>query len=230
MVITSPALLASLSGEEGRALRQAVLTARPLAERVAQEEDQTSAAPLCRDGMNLTAASAQNLHEATTALDPVLRELAAEPGTKTWLRQIRALKADVAAGPDTAVCSSQPTAPALSQLDGTYERVFVNGEAFRGCEPNEANQTPTRGFRLVLHDGTVQEYSLPDTPGVAPELGWNGPYHTFRDRIDFGEPGTEGAFSVAWTLEGKQLTFSDMKPFTCGDANVWIVRPWTKVT
>lgn len=226
--ITSAAVLASLSEQERSALRLAIQTARPVAERAAREEDQTSGAPLCRDGMRLPAASAQDLREVTTALDPVLRELAAEPGTNTWLREIQDLKAGLAAEPDSAGCSPQPTVPANSRLNGTYERVFAHDEAFPGCHPNDpVVEKPGMRFQIVLHDGNVQEYFL--VPGVAPDLGWNGPYHVFRDRIDFGVPKTEGAFSVAWTLEGKTLTLSDMKPFTCGDANVWILRAWTKV-
>jgi TRAP-type C4-dicarboxylate transport system substrate-binding protein len=231
VVITSPALRDSLSAADRRALERAVLEARPVAEQTVQKEDGTSAAVLCRDGMKLPPASPANLQAFTTALAPVLDELAAEPSTGDWLEQIRSLKAQVAAAPDTQSCAGSDTDVAASPIpDGTYERVLIKGEAVPGCPPATGFTDPRSALRLVLHKGTVREYWLSSAPGAAPDLGWVGSYHVFRDRVEFTERSTAIQFSVAWSLAGKQLTLSDPRPLDCDGANVWVVRPWVRVS
>jgi TRAP-type C4-dicarboxylate transport system substrate-binding protein len=235
VVFTSTAALSSLTSQERAALRDAMAAARPIAEETAQKEDATSAPTLCRDGMTLSTASAENLHELVTALAPLMHELAAEPGTGTWLDQIRALKAKLAAGPDSQTCGGSTAAPVTSPIpDGTYERLSRSGEAVLGCPPDgdPPGLTRTRWtLRLVLHQGTVEEYSLTGGPsGVSPELGWLGTYRVFKDRVDFlDNAGAVTSFSTAWKVEGKDLTLADMTPFVCGDANVWL-HTWTRVS
>ncbi len=165
VIVTSPTLLDSLSPPQRRALRQAVLTARPVAERVVREEDQGSAAPLCRGNMHLTVASEEDLHQVATALDPVLQELATEPGTEGWLRQIRDLKAKVAVGPDTAVCAGQTSAPVRDQPDGIYERASVENARHR--LPHRAAAVRARRTRL----GGPDRCALVLSPGLFTQRG-----------------------------------------------------------
>ncbi|MBI4944350.1 MAG: TRAP transporter substrate-binding protein DctP [Actinobacteria bacterium] len=230
VIITSPNLRDSLPAAERRALESAVVETRPVAEQSVQKEDGTSAALLCRDGMKLPPASARDLRAFDRAFAPLLDELAGEPATGAWLEQIRSLKAQVAAAPDTHTCEGAVTEPVASSiLDGTYERVQIRGEAVPGCPPATDFTDPRSALRLVLRNGTVREYWLSSAPGAQPDLGWVGSYQVFRDRIEFTERSTVIQFTVAWSLKGKRLNLTDLRPFVCGDANVWVVRPWVRV-
>ncbi len=229
VIITSPATLASLSTEEQHALQQAIGVARPVAEQTAQKEDRTSAASLCRDGMTLPPASAEDLRELTAALTPVLDELAAEPATRPWLERIRSLKKELAVGADSQTCDGRAAATVATPIpDGTYKREAIKGEAVPGCPPS-SDPTPANSyFLLKLNDGSITLYSPSSTPGSPPEVGWVGTYRVFRDRVDFTEASTGIVLSAAWTLDGKRLTLSDLEGGDCGDANVWTVAPWYK--
>ena len=231
VIITSPATLASLSTEEQHALRQAIVVARPVAQQTAQKEDNTSAPSLCRDGMSLPAASAEDLQELTAALAPVLDELAAEPGTRPWLEWIRSLKKELAVGADSQTCGGPSAATVGTPTpipDGTYRRTTITGEAVSGCKPNSEIYPADSYFLLKLKQGSVTLYSPSSTPGARPEVGWVGTYRVFRDRVDFSEASTGGVLSAAWALDGNRLTLSDLEGGACGDANVWIVAPWYK--
>jgi TRAP-type C4-dicarboxylate transport system substrate-binding protein len=230
VIISSPKTLERLSGAQRAALTGAIQAARPVAQQAAQKEDSTSAPTLCTDGMRLPVASAEDLGAMSAALKPVLDKIATEPGSSTWLEQIRELKKRLRAGPDSQTCPATSDAGVQTPIpDGTYKRETIKGEAVPGCPPNDA--TEARSFLLLkLEKGRVTEYSLSSAPGATPEVGWLGTYRVFRDRIDFSENQTGIVLSATWTLDGRTLTLSDLKGGTCGDANVWTVRPWTRVT
>jgi TRAP-type C4-dicarboxylate transport system substrate-binding protein len=231
VIIASPATLRGLPGRQRRALEQAVDAARPVAEQVVQKEDGSSAATLCRDGMRLPTASPQDLRAMSAALGPVLDELEAEPGTAAWLERIRTVKAQLAARPDAQACPDERVAGIATPIpNGTYKREVIRGEAVPGCPPNTEFAEARWFYLLELDNGFVTEYSLSSTPGATPEVGWVGTYRVFRDRVDFSENQAGIVLSAAWTLDGKKLTLSDLKGGTCGDANVWTARPWTRVS
>jgi len=230
VIITSPSLIDSVSPQQRRALQQAVLTARPVAARQVTDEDDSSAPTLCADGMTLTVASPDDLRELAAALVPVLADLRTEPRTRSWLERIRALKADLGAGPDTQTCQVQAADTVASPIpNGAYDRLDVRGEALPGCPPN-TDHTGTWVFRLVFHDGRLHVYERPDAPGTKWELGWTGAFNVFHDRLTITETGTGDSASFAWTLSGRRLTLSDTQPFGCGGASVWTLRPWDRVT
>jgi Bacterial extracellular solute-binding protein, family 7 len=229
VIITSPATLASLSTEQRHALQRAVVVARPVAEQTARKEDRTSAASLCRDGMTMKSASAEELRVLTDALAPVFDELVAEPGTRPWLEQIRSLKNDLAVPADTQTCGGQSAATVATPIpDGTYRREAIKGEAVPGCPPNTDLTDARSYFLLKLKQGSITLYSPSSAPGAAPEVGWVGTYRVFRDRVDFTEASTGIVLSTAWQLDGRRLTLSDLEGGACGDANVWTVAPWYK--
>jgi TRAP-type transport system periplasmic protein len=229
VMIASPRLFDDLSADQQRALKTAAARSWRAVQSAARSEDESSATTLCADGMNLAVAPAADLALLRAAVDPIYRGLDNDPQTHAWLEQIRALKASLAGGPDTASCPEQPIDARRSPIpDGTYEMTIRTGEAVRGCPPNtESTDRPTT-FRLTLLQGTVRVFSLTG-PGGSPELGWRGTYQVFRDRVDFHEDDTGIVLSTTWTMVGDRLTLDDLQGGNCGDANVWTLHPWIKV-
>lgn len=222
----------TLDETQRKTLRDAAGDVLPMLDAL-RAEDRVAAPKLCQDGMTFTTASAENLRDLRTAVQPVYDKLGRNDKTKAWLAAIEKLKAADAAGPDTATCSGSDTAAPQTPLDGTYRQDLVDGAVVAACTGTTPPRSPgdVATLELVLKDGTVVESERRGGPGSAWEIGWSGTFRIFRDQLQLIEDRTTGDHMTAtWSLDGTRLTLTHLTGGGCGGVAVWTTHPWVRVS
>jgi TRAP-type C4-dicarboxylate transport system substrate-binding protein len=237
VLVANDEVFDALAPDQQEALLAAGEAAVPEALDAARVEDQEFVKELCDTGLQVDEASAAQLSSFADALEPVYDELRQEPSTAEWLDRITALKAQVAAPPDTMTCTSDGTSSADGPLpDGTYRTTLTVADVAAGCQPGDPGAEPLLGreqvdrvLEFVVDGASINQTEYPvGRPGEL-EQGWAGSYRVFRDRFELMETGQTEPLTMSWSLEGRRLVLSDMRTDFCDHKTIWTSNPWTLV-
>jgi TRAP-type C4-dicarboxylate transport system substrate-binding protein len=183
----------------------------------------------CSSGRSVAVvtASRDDLAALNRAARPVYAELERDPGTRTMIAAIRALKGDAAApaaGPQTE-CAPRTAALAgasvsRSTLNGTYHwRVTSAGARAAGGSAD----SPDVGIvgKMTLRDG---KWRMGETD---PE-DYSGSYEIKGDHLVFDWADSTLTFAFERDADGG-LALKPVPPMNLGDAVVWAGGPWRRV-
>lgn len=212
----------ALTDEQQSILRDAAAAAIPGAVAASRAEDDEAAGALCRRGMTLAVASANELAQLRSALEPVYEELTADPETKSDIDTITSLKAEMAASAEAPACAAGsdtgPSSSAAAIPNGTYETTVTREDWLRNGVEDEDFKAGV--FTMILDSGELTLLE-PETRDV----GFAATYTVFRDQIEATGPDTVNA---RWSFDGKRLRFTDIEagvPYVV----VWGSHPWVRV-
>ena len=218
-----------LSGEQREALRAAAtetmryMAARHAAALLLPPKD-------CSDGRRIVLSKAADVRAIERAAAPVYTELDADPVTKRFIEQIRALKRTTAPDPPVVIPRSCTHAPPPAQatgresspstLNGTYRWILTLADARANGEPNPGDTFPMIGT-AVLEDGTWK-FAGADHDG--------GTYSIHGDRIRFVWPRVASVLVFEFTRDsGGMLHLRPVLPMDSGDQFVWSRKPWRRI-
>jgi TRAP-type C4-dicarboxylate transport system substrate-binding protein len=210
----------SLSADQQTALRAASGGLLPSTLAALEAEDSSAIVQLCADGADIVVAGDGAAPDLLAAVQPVYDELAKDVTTAAIITEIRGMKAGISAPTSPPTCTANPPSAAAATgggfPEGTYEaRVScADLETFWATHPvptSERFECPiVMGF--TLKDGNwVENY------------GERWKYSFFGDHVQLGD------FSMRWTWDGTQLTFSEIEGGAAGDAQAWTTKPFTRI-
>jgi hypothetical protein len=121
--------------------------ARACSAGIYQGNDLASVAGLCRRGIKIVFASPGDLAGLRAAVQPVYRTLDSNPSTKTFIKQIAAMRPAAGDSPGTVTCLAAAATGgiigAAAVLQGTWQVTFTEGELVaagdQGSLPSEGN-------------------------------------------------------------------------------------------
>ena len=205
VVFANAHTFAELSSDERDVLRAAAESVTPLLTALERTGDAEAAANLCRRGqVAQDPASAADLRALRTAVEPVYRELRADPAGRTAIDAIAALKRQLSQPAATLPSCRQepaPRAPAKTRLDGTWQMdtgrsasapeyldenwghwilVFDRGR-FAITQQNKTSCT--WGYGTFSVDGDETTWLFTDGGGEAPNGAMNQPGEKFSYRL-----------------------------------------------
>jgi len=194
---------------------------------ISRAEDTEAGSNLCRSSMEVVEATAAQLADLGTAMEPLYAELEADPETKTFLDEIRTLKEETAAAPESIECTdAESETSAVSPIDGSYETSFTKDELADSpllYDVGEVNDENWGDFTLIFDEGqltltqenSVDSYSNDGTFTVAGDV-------VVMDMTN-GEQ-----FTMRWSLYRDTLTFE--RDESLGIAPTpFLVKPWQRV-
>jgi len=177
--------------------------------------------------MEVVEATAAQLADLGTAMEPLYAELEADPETKTFLDEIRTLKEETAAAPESIECTdAESETSAVSPIDGSYETSFTKDELADSpllYDVGEVNDENWGDFTLIFDEGqltltqenSVDSYSNDGTFTVAGDV-------VVMDMTN-GEQ-----FTMRWSLYRDTLTLE--RDESLGIAPTpFLVKPWQRV-
>jgi Bacterial extracellular solute-binding protein, family 7 len=228
VIIAGRNVFESLTPDQQAVLREAPTAAIPGALEASRAEDEEAAGNLCRRGLPFVVASAEDLAELRSALEPVYERIAAEPDAETALDAISGLKSQVAAAAESPLACSADSSSVASGLipDGTYEMTMTREEALRGGAELEAEYDVTL-FRVTFDGGDVDMVEFLGGPGGQEESGGHWTYSAYRDRVEITALDNAYTITGRWSFDGTALTFTEVQP--ADDAAIWTLHPWVKV-
>ena len=193
-------------------------------------EDQQAAAGLCRRGLNLAFASANDLARLRDAVAPVYATLERDAITRRIIREIQGMRAGLRAEPETLpTCQRQARHGSATLPDGTYESTMTSAVVRRAQVP--ANDPLYRVLpirhTLVLRSGNFVLYDA-DNNGHR-EVGISGTYSIYRDRIIFVSSSGEDKLHFAWSFNGTTLRFLDLPYHGAGYYGATFTPAWTRI-
>ena len=228
----NPSTFHALTEKQQQALRLAAQqTAAAALGNLSQVEDAAFAA-LCANGSDMAVASSADLASLRAAVQPVYDSLNKDPATASAIASIESMKAQLparapahgcpaAAASETAMATASPVPAGFPE--GHYEATISAAQMEAAWKrfaipPDFQMQCPCKGA-FTLKDGVM-------TGGDNDR--WY--YSFFGDHVTIGVGGSaNGAFTVRWTFDGHQVTFSDMVGGDSGDRGVFETAPFVKV-
>jgi TRAP-type C4-dicarboxylate transport system substrate-binding protein len=179
-IVASKAWYDKLSGSQRTALQAAVKAATALALDAAQSEDADAVAALCQSAATFVMSTPAELAALRAAVDPIYRDLAADPATATSFATISKLAgsdppADVPAcssvAPPASAAAPTSTATAdTSELDGEYAVTLAGSDLQAGDRlPEQIGLTRLlidRGQFRLTHDGDAANWTADGTARV----------------------------------------------------------------
>ena len=176
---------------------------------------------MCENGTTFTSPNEEQRAASAAAIQPASERLGTDPFTARAIARIQELKSESAPAQALAPCDlgSKPapsTAAGVGFPDGTYE-------ASASCEELqvfwESHQTPgslrfecPARLGFTLKDGKWTEW-----------YGERWKYAFFGDHVKLGD------FTLRWTYDGKQVTFSEIEGGRPDDEVVWTIKPYVLV-
>ena len=229
VVFANARAFAELSADERDVLRAAAEAVTPRLTALERTGDAEAAANLCRRGqVAYDAASAADLRALRTAVEPVYRELRADPAGRTALDAIAALKRQVSDRRPRSrrAAGRRHGAAAKTRLDGTWQMdtgrsasapeyldenwghwilVFDRG---RFAITQENKTSCTWGYGTFSADGDKTTWLFTDGGGEAPNGAMNQPGEQFSYRLSiFRDSATlspvKGAISPATSMRSR---------------------------
>src|SRR5215472_14806351 len=230
-------------GERGVLFRAA---AKARGAGIYQGNDLVSVADLCHRGIKIVSASPADMAGLRAAVQPVYRTLDANPSTKTFIKQIAAMRQAAGDAPSAVTCPAAAAATggissAASVLQGTWQVAFTEGElAAAGAGPGEV--APPLGnwghFTLRLNHGRWQIRQTGGDPQIDPSNRFYfGTYVVTGDKSSFYRhdqdyPGsnTEIWGPYIWSVYRDTLTFKTdgWTGGTQGPTSL-TVKPWSPI-
>jgi TRAP-type transport system periplasmic protein len=211
----------SLTTSQRTLLHQAASDAIPAALAVVRTQERTALTRLCRARIDLVTATPTDLAELHAAVAPVLARIERNPQTRSFITTIDATRSTAGTTAETApsCAANRSQAPLSAPIpNGTYEGFSTSRDAQRaGVPPNDARRTLILGPNTVL---LKEAY-----PDGHTDIGWNGTYSVYRDRIILTNASDGYTVTARWSYDGVRLRFTDVGP-KATDALVWGSHPW----
>ena len=205
-----------------------------------QGNDLASVADMCRRGIKIVSASPADLAGLRAAVQPVYRTLDSNPSTKTFIKQIAAMRQASGDSIGTVTCPAAATVGgtpgAATVLQGTWQVAFTEGELVaagdQGSQPSEGNWGD---FTLRLDRGRWWQRLTGGDPGVDPSnVLLYGTYVVTGDKIsfyrhdhDYPSSDTEIWGPYIWSVYRDTLTFK-WAGGTQGPIGL-TVKPWSRI-
>jgi TRAP-type transport system periplasmic protein len=211
----------SLSAEQQTALRG--VATQLLGSTIAKEEaeDTLAVAQLCADGANIVIAGTDAAAALQTAVRPVYVELEKDATTAAMLKRIAEMKAGIPTATSTTACPSQPASPGSQTAGGFPEGTY---EARLSCDELEAYWADHP--ELTVEDRfpcpVVMGFTLKDDKWVETD-GHPWPFSFFGDHVQLDY------FTMRWSWDGTQVTFSEISGGEPGDGQAWTTQPFVKL-
>jgi TRAP-type C4-dicarboxylate transport system substrate-binding protein len=212
-LVASRTWFEKLDDVQRKALQAAVPAAVARALETTEREDADALAALCQSAVTFVASSPAQLGELRAAVEPIYRELAADPVTSASFAAISKLKgadppSDVPAcasvGPPPAAATTAPVAADTSELDGEYAVTLEPGDLSEAERlPELYGQTRIvldRGRFRLSHDSDAANWTADGTAQVDGSSLTLGVAHT----EDVGPHGAPDGLPVN---DGDTLTF-----------------------
>jgi hypothetical protein len=174
-----------------------------------------AAAEVCRNGVQIVSAGREVAEQLERAAQPVYRELEQDQTTKELIARLRALRQEApAVGAAVAPCGggapvvAAPAGDAAAFPEGVY-RMEMTAEVLTAAGVDEPTAHEHAGiWTLTFEDGKFLEGRCPGTYTV------DGGRVTIT-LAELPEPCGDAAgnvlYSAAWTLDGDQLRFTDVR-------------------
>jgi TRAP-type C4-dicarboxylate transport system substrate-binding protein len=233
----NPSSFRALSEKQQQALRLAVQQSAAAALGNVRQVEDAAFAALCANGSDMAVASADDLASLRAAVQPIYDKLNQNPTTASAIVSIEAMKAQLPTRAPAHGCpnasssaTAGPTGTAAGSPvpggfpEGTYEATIsaaqMEASWKRFAIPPESQMScPCKGG-FTFKDGVMMG---------GDDDRWY--YSFFGDHVTIGVQGSaNGAFTVRWTFDGHQVTFSDMVGGDSGDRGVFESAPFVKVT
>jgi TRAP-type C4-dicarboxylate transport system substrate-binding protein len=222
VLLMNAARFTALPLEKQQFLRRAADDVLERAGGEAQDEETQAGVALCHTPMTVVEASDAQRAALARAVAPVYAQLERDAAQRGYLEEIRALKASVAAAPDTIVCQPrEDPSPAATPIDGvwtftvtkeelakfmdpadlvpenygTYIEVYDHGHY---AETQESDQACTWTYGTYAVDGDGLTVTITDGGGLAPDGA-------------LAKPGERRVYR--WSLYRDQLTLTMTSPF-----------------
>jgi TRAP-type C4-dicarboxylate transport system substrate-binding protein len=228
VVFASSRTMARLTSPQRSLLRGALRAAIPDALRITQEQERDAMAALCRRGIDPVQASDDDRAALRDAVARVLDRLRRDPHTRAALDAIEALRGrQETAGEPPLACQDQAAPSAVGISDGSYTTTITRDDVRRsGVPPENVDFVgPRQHFELVFKSGSFILYET--RPGGQRVVGLEGTYSVYRDHIVI--TATDGdEIRARWSVDGTQLTFTDVTPKHTPESLTWGSQPWTR--
>jgi TRAP-type C4-dicarboxylate transport system substrate-binding protein len=210
----------SLSVEQQAALRGAAKPLVASTTAAVEAEDVSSVAVLCADAADLVIAGDDAKAALVTAVRPVYDELEKDAKTASMLDRISEMKAGIPASTPIATCPS-PASTAPRTAGGFPEGTY---EARLSCDELETYWAahPELPIEDRFPCPVVMGFTLMDDTFVE-NYGERWTFSFFGDHIQLGN------FTLRWSWDGKQLTFSEIEGGDEGDEQAWTTQPFVKL-
>ena len=227
----------ALSDEQRNLLRRA---AADTLQHVIQTNvpDAKAASQYCGVGGRVIVTSQANLATLERAARPVYAALERDAATKTLIAKIRALKAQGSASEPIATCTpgTKQQPPPSGQTGAFPEGVFrktMTADEMIAAGLTEMDAHNNAGIQtLRFEDGRwVHTQRSPLNAPPCP-----GRYTVTGNRVSFDSGqspacGTTGVrLSANWTLEGGELSFTNVRPDALFSQVFWGGKPWRKIS
>jgi TRAP-type C4-dicarboxylate transport system substrate-binding protein len=234
---------AELNDEQQLILADAAEAAIAPASEAARLEDEEGGVPLCRVGIELVEVSDDERAALLETVAPVYAELEANDTTQAFLAEIRAVKQQTVAAPESLVCPAEPGGPepAPTPIDGVW-RVTTTAEEGRAAgdpEPiptnygswvfvfhngrfaytQEAGDSCTWGYGTFSVDGERAEWLFVDAGGIAPGIAPAAAFNKPGERFVFGW--SRYRDRLTWTAVPGEVSpaLFELKPWRLADEN-----------
>ena len=221
ILFANKARFETLSGEQQTALRGVAkqLVASTTAE--VESEDASAVAVLCADAADLVVAGEDAKAALLTAVRPVYDELEKDAITASMLQRIAEMKVGIPASASVAACPGPSASPAPQTAGGFPEGTY---EARLSCDELKAYWVahPELPVEDRFPCPMVMGFTLKDNAFVE-NYGERWKFSFFGDHIQLGN------FTLRWSWDGKQLTFSEIEGGEEGDEQAWTTKPFVKV-
>ncbi|MDQ3734223.1 MAG: TRAP transporter substrate-binding protein DctP [Actinomycetota bacterium] len=215
-----------LTSEQQNVLRDAAAATVEPAMDGSRAEDAEAGPNLCRSPMEVVEATTVQLAELAAAMEPLYAELEADAETKAFLDEIRALKDETGAAPESIDCTdAESGTSAVSPIDGSYESSFSRAELADSpllYDREEVNDENWGDFTLTLHEGQLtwtQENAVMS-------MSYDGTFRVEGDVFVMDISNGE-RFTMRWSLYQDTLTFErDEELGICPTS--FLIKPWQR--
>ena len=211
----------SLSVEQQAALRGAAKPLVASTTAAVEAEDVSAVAELCADAADLVIAGDDAKAALMTAVRPVYDELKKDAKTASMLDRIAEMKAGIPATTSIVTCPSPSGSPGPQTAGGFPEGTY---EARLSCDELKAYWAAHP--ELPVEDRSpcpvVMGFTLKDNTLIE-NYGERWKFSFFGDHIQLGN------FTLRWSWDGQQLTFSEIQGGEEGDEQAWTAKPFVKL-
>jgi TRAP-type C4-dicarboxylate transport system substrate-binding protein len=229
----------NVSSEDLAVLRKAAREAIPETGALARSLESEGRSEICRTGLKVVSASAEQVDGLRAAFQPVTQKLEGDAAASRVVARIQELSDGAEVSTSTFRCpaASKPASGATIP-PGTYRttltRSDVREHGFSWASAVEDDPDPkalkdkTKEHRLEFTEqGTFLVYDV-WRDGSA-RIGWEGSYSTYRDRITVhGNEGT--TITARLEIDGDTLRFTDVQPGpNTPEALTWGSSPFVKI-
>ena len=211
----------SLSIEQQSALRGVTKQLLRSTTEAVESEDASALATLCADGADIVVAGDDAISGMLTAVRPVYDELKKDAATASMIKRIEEMKAGIPTSTSTTTCPSPSPSPAPQTAGGFPEGTY---EARTSCAELEAYwaEHPELPVEDRAPCPVVMSFTLKDGTWVE-NYGERWRFSFFGDHVQLGN------FTLRWSWDGKQLTFSEIQGGEEGDEQAWTAKPFVKL-